>query len=379
MKHEHHCKNNSFHYESFCKVKSTKDCLYEQDESRILDTVIAAFIVVIAVIGIPLCSSALRYFITKEHRNNNSLYFDRLYQLTSSLDIFTCIFVIPIVGIGFTEHRSFAHFLDCARYFKIPWIIVWGSIPPCSSFLVACISISRLLLIVKPNNKLNPKVALVLPIVYALVTLAIKLSICLSKYFKVRCHRNTMQCIVLPDFCRKSQDLSFVLILWIALDILQLGLPVILVLMSCVASVGCLAKQKSISSNARERTKEVSLTVIIFTVLYIVCNFPLLILNYYSSLFVVFFHKRHNDDNTYVKDNLKKAYHKNEHLYNYLEIISRVFLIALNSALNPIVFFCRMRPFQVYIRRLLATNSVSASNTNENVTINSSANLNTTI
>ena len=377
---EYHCKNNSFHYESYCAKEDIEDLLFDKDGSRNVDTAIATFLVLIAVIGIPLCSLALRYFITKEHRNNNSLYFDRLYQLTSALDILTCIFVIPIVGIGFSERRSFAHSLDCARYFKIPWIIVWGSIPPCSSFLVACISLSRLLMIVKPNTNLKPKVALILPIVYALVTLVINVSICLPGYFKVRCHLNTMQCLIRPDFCGHSnpeEDLSFVLILWMALDILQLGLPVILVLMSCGASVGCLAKQKPISSNATERTKEVSLTVIIFTVLFIVCNFPLLFLNYTSILFVTYHHG--NGTAAEVKGNMLKAYNGNRALYNYLEIISRVFLISLNSVLNPIVFFWRMRPFHIYIRGLLGMSLPSASNTNVNATSNSSTNLSTTI
>ena len=116
-------------------------------------------------------------------------------------------------------------------------------------------------------------------------------------------------------------------LLWVFLTILQFALPVFPIIGCCVC---CVYQLRSSTNSARNYA---SGTVLIVTVLYILFNFPLAI---YLILALV--------DIITGRFNIGRHYYLN----NFMQILS----VVMNAALNPVVYFIRVRQMKCWIKRV---------------------------
>ena len=142
------------------------------------------------------------------------------------------------------------------------------------------------------------------------------------------------------------------------LFLILLGLPVIPILGSFIVSIYKLwdaqKKEGNLRSNSNEKSKhrQATITVIIVTGIYILCNIPVFILRLsnvisLSADLTALYNCRQKDEcDPKANSVVSKTFLS---VWPILYTASYTLLVAINSALNPIVYFTRMNEFRVSV------------------------------
>ena len=108
--------------------------------------------------------------------------------------------------------------------------------------------------------------------------------------------------------------------------------------------------RRGCTHNAIKRHTDASLTVVIFTFVYVICNVPMLV---YLAKLKSLTYKMMSTVNTGVP--FKEEYDKlfltmSEFERYYVWLLVFDLPTGLNSAFNPLIYYCRMLPFRTFIR-----------------------------
>ena len=122
--------------------------------NKTTDTCIGILLSFCSVIGIIFNVPSVTYFLTQSPRNNNASYFQRIYQIISMIDLFICLTLFPYIDVAFARGRR-SRLLKNGTVCSI-WSIFWTVLPEMSVFMVAFISVSRLLLLMNPHRVFKP-------------------------------------------------------------------------------------------------------------------------------------------------------------------------------------------------------------------------------
>ena len=344
--------------------------------SREIDITFGVLYTICIIFGTLANVMSFLYFIKrKTGAATNKTYMIYLYRIITFVDILICFLVFPLIEASFyqTDERSTQGkqpVLSDGRgkqgkikkpvlfgdsVFCTIWGLLWNILPVLSVVLVAILSFSRCLLLLYPLIKLDIKKPVIFLTVATLIMITEKLVAQFSSVKEIyggvkyryreklvsACYLSSGKVHAAESTYDSAQSFIFLFLL---------GLPVIPILVSFIVTVYKLrVAQKNegeVMSIEKSKHMKATITVMIVTGIYIICNIPVLICHLY---FV-----------NHLVDNMKTLKAKvkangGSGLKSYLDNWTIVFstsytlLVAVNSTLNPIIYFTRMKLFRNFV------------------------------
>ena len=218
-------------------------------------------------------------------------------------------------------------------YYRQFWGVTWEPIPYYSIFLVLVISVLRTFAMIKPLTVVPTKLIIGILIGY-ICFLEIRFWIGMLAFGDYTFSPPSAYCFInITNIHYQKIDLYLAISLY--------SLPIIPIILSSIISVIFLflsSLNPVISKNSkRTRKHQATITVLIFTSIYIVCNIPVFITSLWFSLII------------FYQINILDQDNNNYYLKYYNWLLSYIILVQVNAGLNPIVYFTRMRDFRRFV------------------------------
>ena len=268
--------------------------------------------------------TAFRYFASQRKELSTCIYL-----CISLTDIVISLLTLP-VAISYIGHR------EPILFGMTGFCTFWGSIntvaPHLSVFMVAVLSMTRTHSLLFPLHKVRKRSILILMGLY-FVVLSVQAGIPLAL--------GMSKMIYLKDdtYCYSEGSGKVWRNVDTILDVIELGCPIIPVIFSCALSSFHILRSRSIS-NCRSSSRikvNASITIIIFTLVYILFNIPVFI---QFILYLVTLYKYNEYPGPLFSSLYMSAYSWN---------IVFVLCVALNATINPFIYFSRMRHFKRHV------------------------------
>ena len=330
------------------EAKSATVFLNPQPYGSPTDLTLAVVYIVLMTAGIPSNIMSVIYFATQKVRPGSRKEFFKWVYLNITLnDLFATVFCFPLVSVFLSKGRDSVFFGDDA--FCTFWGFLWELVPYYSVFLVLILSISRMLVLVKPLIVLNTRALIMSLGVYIILLIAAKVAFYMAEITQIDFTKRDTLCILV--WVKETLSIYPV---YTFFNIFLLTVPIIPICISCILSIARMSKVKRALQNSkrvikskervevRKRNRRATVTVIIMTVTYIICNVPVF-MNY--VLYGVW--------SAYSWSSNPMDYHElynNTFMYYYSWNVCLVLLVLINAVLNPVIYFSRMREFKQFVR-----------------------------
>ena len=305
---------------------------------KLYDGLLATCFCACLMIGLPGNCLALTHFLRSKKRNLSTL----LYIVATSIDIISSVIHLPV---AISLFRSRQPVIMESDVFCSIWYFILLSIQLMSMYVVALLSVSRAIVIFAPFYRVNKKVVLItIPVYFVYQAIWICLSYITSdNYYTLSaglCQR------VFSDKDRRM--VNRVMNGYHVNYCISTGIPPICVFVSFVASVFKLrtgANESSIGSDgenvSNRNNRNASLAIMYFAATFLLCNsFTFVNTALFTWVYV-------------VKDDYPGPIYSHIFMFFYSWPISEVFCTVLNAALNPLLYFWRMREFRSRVLQLL--------------------------
>ncbi|XP_063689710.1 uncharacterized protein LOC134822532 [Bolinopsis microptera] len=306
------------------------------DMSSAGDTFCGVLCILIIILGLLGNIPAIIHFSmdlsSKIYINEKKLCFDSLFVCIAITDTLICLGMLPVM-LSFLEGRD-PVFFDNALFCYI-WGVMWTVLPYLSIFLVAILSFSRTYTLVRPLGMVRCK--LILGIVGGYLLLLVTRS---GIPLIAAAHTNTSY-TYFKDSVLCQEDIAEVNTYWhfkMIANQVQLLLPIFPVTISCIASFGVLhvrRRRLQCSDRVAKMQSEATLTIMMVTIVYWICNFPVVV-NY------MYFHIRFRQGYTY------NSMYGTVFMHWYSWPATITLSVGINSVLNPLIYFTRMKRFREF-------------------------------
>lgn len=341
---------------------------------RGMEYTIGTLLTIISVTGVISNIVSFTYFKTTKTKNKNRRFFKNLYMMISLNDVMLSAALIPAIEALFTRDRKSvilsANF-TCSASFTLWWILSQNSI-----ILVSVLSVTRLWLLKYTSTTFAPLTAYLVPLTAALLFLVLAItSISTDTIYTfynkefVDCTFNSFPMDNLTGHVTVTQQVGAIVATTLYNSIATTCFNVVTIsfimsLMTLKTSGDAADRLGTSSTRQREATK----TVIIVTLVYIVCNLPFMLIMMYVMIDII--NDLPNDTKTvhYVKDRYFTYIFgvKMTFLNQYACLIANKLFVSLNCLINPLVYLFRLKGFKIYLQKLFKMNNVeplSISNT----------------
>ena len=300
-----------------------------ETDSYLVDHIIGGLAVMLTIIGLLGNITSFLHFWKKRKKSP-----DLLYSIISVVDGLTSVITFPVIT-SLLSSRS-------PMLFKIPvfcisWPIIYSLLMRVSMVIVLLISVSRTFAIILPlkakslRNQFGKMAVGVIG--YTIFLLIVDISFNATKLLQASYLKAISSCAIVPEdesYMSWSTMTSALRIYWFSID-LELILPCVVVFISFLVSAGSLLRRKPMQNNDEKKFRRVSITIALFTALFLVCYLPyfLLLATHIASTFRV----------------IKVS--KSIHRYGFL--VATFLLPLLNSAANPCLYIMRMPRYRKWI------------------------------
>ena len=332
----------------------------DQAIQPVAEAVLGTLILLCFLVGVPGNLLATIYFV-QEHlnnaRNTKKLFFTEIYISMTSVDLILTVTLFPMFENYFNGRRD-GYLFGCEQLCLV-WGFLWEIVPCISVFLVGLLSFSRMLILVRPMQSLNLKVLRTVLCAYLLYHVIVRGALIGADDFpseiskKVTYTNTSGYCFFTP----RSYTLWYVNAYHAGI---VLGLPILPISLSFILSIVKLRESANTTSSnqsfSRVAQTQATITIIIVTSVYLICNMPVF-LNYcyYSHVIIT-------DDSDWSK--YYRIYAKEKSLMGwYIWNLTYVDMVALNAAINPIVFLLRMKPFREFVKALFPIGKTTVTHT----------------
>ena len=316
-----------------------------------VDIIIGSILILSVVVGLPGNIFALVYFWSNERKS----IADKLYIIVISVDIGTCLAIIPVI-VSLLNNRNpllFAEPFVCGCFTIVAYFQL-----RISMFLVAVMRVTRSFAIIAPHRSravCTKKKILAVIVAYALFLLMVDGTFFAMGWMKGTYYRT------LRSYC--SYDLLEKTPKWvptffhIAFET-EIIVPSIVVFISFIAGTVSLIRNASTSleksttrstksskfkrslslrkgsvlsstSDGGKISRQVSITITLFTAVFLVCNIPLFV---YQMLYLL----------TKLIPSMGKDVANLEFHQKYAHLLCLVMPYVINAALNPCLYLMRM-------------------------------------
>ena len=313
-------------------ITSTNDTLLpvegnEADQSnpyiRELDLFLASLHLFCFVFGTLGNITAFRYFAVQRKELSTCIYL-----AISLTDIVVSLLTLP-VAISYIGNR------EPLMFGLKGFCTFWGSIntvvPHFSVSMVTILSMTRTHSLLFPLHKIRKRsILIVMGLYFAILSLqaVIPMALGMSKM------------IYLSDdtYCFSEGSNEVWRNMDTILDVVELGCPIIPVVVSCTLSSFHILKSRSISNNRSSSRMKVyaSITIVIMTLVYIMFNIPVFI---QFILYLVTLYKYEYPGPLFA------SLWMSSYSWNILFVLC----VALNATINPFIYFSRMNHFKAYV------------------------------
>ena len=302
---------------------------YMQPHSSQLDNGLLFLYMVNMAVGIPGNIIALLFFRTQA-ADLPSL----LYRITAVNDIALLMSTLPTTVSLFYKRQPmwYKNQLFCTIFGMLQTIL-----PAFSVAIVGALCISRTVQLFLFTRKVNKKLILFLLFSYlAYLVIGETVPVLLGRlYFS---YISTE--IYCWDSPVNSANISKVEYINIARDMVSFCLPVVPILLCCIISTVKIRLNKKVTaSNGNSLKIRASITILIFTVAYVIFNIPILVLEVMNL-------------HTAVEENYPGHYFDNFFMYQYGWNMAKILLPACNAAVNPVIYLARIAKYRMWLRGL---------------------------
>eukprot|EP00116_Pleurobrachia_bachei_P001633 sb/3461895/ len=246
-----------------------------------------------------------------------------LYMIITTVDLLLCGGASIVAANFFAQRQGL---LFSFSWFCWTWRILFKNLQRLSVFLVLILSISRTTLLVFP--------------VYAPRKKTVLLAICIYCFYLV-CEsfvlesRETMIYTAEDVYCYEAESSNITSVVNDALHTFSLLAPLPVIVISCVMSVCHVRRTMQVSSHydlaGTILKQRATITVILFTVVYLVFNIPLIV-----NLILWITTVQVQDDGW-----PGCFYGLNNFTYNYFWNVTDVLFVGMNAVVNPLIYFSR--------------------------------------
>lgn len=314
------------------------------------------------------------YKIRERHRNN-SIYFKAVYMMVTIVDCLICVIQLPVVEGLIAERRGvlFGNTLVCHV-----WVVLWRSLMITTIFLVAQLSISRLVLLAKPFTEIRLYL-IWLPLGFMISVAAVICGALARRFITMQYFPTfSVQCITLGSNRGDFNYLkAFVSSIPVPFDILKadlrksllstssIAIPFLPILISFAASLFYLnkvqRKGRSRCNSSSKPTRSSRNTVIFVTMMYLICNIPTVI------FFLIRVMRLFAAITEIQATREPRSLHEITRFVNptyiekfYFRAIVEVVFVVINSTLNPLVYLWRIENMRSFVlEKIIRIKSVS--------------------
>lgn len=326
---------------------------------RTVDLCVGGILSVFSIIGSLTNLFSLYYFWKMSPQNCNGLFFKRLYVLICTVDFTICSTLFPMADAAFSPQRDATIFGQ--SWFCEVWGTLWSYLPIISIFLIAVLSVSRLLLLMEPSLRLNPTLAWLLPGAYTAGLLTLISSLNISHTLNMVYRPEWLACS--PSVFRQNTDPAALvqpgdvrrgLLITVLFSSLP-GLAIIPISVVCILSVVYLRRSARVAQNAlscsAQQQRSATVSVITLTLVYVVLNVPFSLTVFGGIILNIALSQTITE--VTVHEYNTASLNDNPAVNNYSYFIMFYLLISLNSVLNPALYMWRMRGYRKFVNKFL--------------------------
>ena len=322
-------------YKNSPHVKSFPDYPGIDAPFQLLDYTLGFLLIFCSIIGVLGNVCGALYF-TSTKRDRVTL----IYIIICCVDSVTSIIHLPVTMSLFVDRKPgmFQFHLFC-----VLWEVVYNVLQKMSIFLVLLLSTSRTIAIVFPFYNMRTRTILGSVAGYFVILFLIPL----------------LQHVIVPlrgeykyswegAYCYYNFRMKFEHVV----NLIMVGLPPIVTFVTLITSIAKLhysdKSSASKSDNSSPRTKrrekkkrQASITIVMFTTLFLICNIPLFI-NLMQNMIAKFFGVGYPG-----------VYFGTRFMFWYSWHIAKIESVVVNAVLNPVFYFYRMNRFRMWCWSLI--------------------------
>ena len=292
-----------------------------------VDCVIGGIVVLLTVIGILGNLPSFLYFWKRRKKTIH----DFLYTIISVIDILTSSTSIPVIS---SLLNSRAPMLFNNSVICITWPVVSYLLIRLSTLLVMFISATRAVAIVQPlqRNQVVPSHMAVVMVGYGGLLIIVDVILLSSGLIEGSYVQDAALCEIEHE--EMGENVGLTRFYSVSLQ-LELMLPCLVVFVSFVASTICLFRIKAVQSTDQKKFRRVSITIALFTALFLVCYLPCFSIYFVSLL------------------SLEESGGEHSAFHQYSHLLFQFVLPLLNAAMNPCLYLLRMPKYRKWLGKVL--------------------------
>ena len=299
-----------------------------------VDKTIGTIVIICMIIGTTGNIISFLFFWKRRH----SSFPQRLYTIVSSADTLTSLAALPVVAVLFNDRHPvfFNSYTLCGI-----WTLLFNFLQRFSMFMVLIMSSTRAIAILFPFYRVRKRVALAACGCFGVFLLVVDSTYLGLGELRFVYWSPAGCCGVGPTAVPWNYTWT-IYILQILVIVFTISLTVFI---SFVLSLVVLLRRKQISCTERDKqSREVSITIALFTAVFLFCNLPLFTLQLLDNSISWFKLDRFLDRSPFIR------------WYGWL--LSHFFFTTFNAALNPCLYHLRMKKLRSWVFvRLLKTRS----------------------
>ena len=301
------------------------------EDAMNLDILYGVILSLLSLVGIIGNIFALVYFVRKRKKTVH----DVMYTFMSGLDMMTSTISWPVTLSLLISRRSRVLFGDgtlCAI-----WTVSFMFLNVITLFVVMLISVSRSINIIFPFHKITIPVIVCAVVVYASLDMLMYVIGCAADFLQFHYYIDMSFCSLAPKSFKRNPSVKIFwdLVFVPAKNIQLLGTMLIVVISFSLSVASLMIRRSNAGGRKEHKIRQASITIAIFTGIFLFCQLPLHITKMMSHSIQWFD---------------TPDYFSLETIIGWIySILFQVLFPVLNSALNPCLYYGRMHKFKMWV------------------------------
>ena len=282
------------------------------------------------IVGILGNGAAFCFFLPRRRRTIHDL----LYMTITAVDFVTVSSSFPVIASLFNYRYPmfFANDTFCDT-----WISLVQFTARMSIFLAMIICINRTIIMAYPHRPINRTLVIAAVVVNAVIAMTVDV-FSLSQPWCFAMYNHTRSSCVISINMDHSDSLFVVRLFLLISLVIGFLVPSLITTVCFVIGIRILMTRPALGNEDNIRYRRVSVTISIFTGVFLICNTPCILALIWEVLSAV---------------DLVASHLEYRIFRYYMSLTLQIFPIFLNAVVNPLLYALRMRDFQNWIRQAL--------------------------
>ena len=300
--------------------------------STTADRAVGGSLIFLLVLGVLGNISASLYFWGRSAEN----FPDYLYAVNSMVDTLISALACPVIT-SLLQDRSAMLFRDSS--FCSTYALLWTFLQRYSMFVVMVISVTRTVAISAPFHTIRETAVKIVMLNWAIVLAVLYIALFMADRIISLYFNKTVHCFLVTMTMEGWEWTVFMIFHLITALLVPLT-----VFISLIISCKSLMKKTVLGSEDDKLFWTISVTIALFTALFLICNVPLFAM-YVTSSFKIWFNSE-VETSSFLPESF---------VYWYDWLLASVFLPVLNASINPCLYFFRMPHFRRWISKKISS------------------------